>query len=141
MVGLVVTPLSRVRPCAPAGRMFVLMALAFGLLFGALACAAGMAGGVAHGAAPALDAPAAAHPDHAAPNLGPEAQSRPGGHADHSDSTSMAGSHPGMACVVSVDMHFPETSAVSISDSFETPLQAMSAGCSAEVDPPVPRFS
>ena len=53
----------------------------------------------------------------------------------------MGSNHPGMACVVSVDLHLPDWSSAMVSDPYEAPLLAMSTGCPADVDPPVPRFS
>lgn len=150
MTGLVVdrtVPPARSRLSAPSTHKVVLLAVAFGLLFGALACAAGPAGGgVGHGAVePTTLEPDGApmeHADHVAPIAKSGSQSVPlGDHGGHSGSASTAESHPGMACVVSVDLHFPEATAVSISDSSAVPLLGLSAGCPADVDPPVPRFS
>jgi hypothetical protein len=133
------------RLSAPATQLVALVAVAFGLLFGAMACAAGLAGG-GHGAversALELDEMPMAHADHLTTMTESESQPMlPGDHGDHSGSTSTPGSHPGMACVVSVDLHFPEVSSVSISDSSEIPLMGLSTGRPADVDPPVPRFS
>lgn len=136
---------ARSRMSAPAGQLVALVAVALGLLFGAMACAAGLAGG-GHGtverSAVELDEMPMAHADHLTAMAESESQHLPsGGHGDHSGNLSTPGSHPGMACVVSVDLNFPEASSVSISDSFEIPLMGMSVGCPADVDPPVPRFS
>lgn len=149
MAGIVVdrTPrLALSRSSTPFSQWVVLVAVAVGLLFGAIACVAGIAGGGAHSAAqPSIvgfDEPPTAHPGHVDPRAESGPHSTPlGDHSDHSGSTSMAGSHPGMACVVSVDMHFPEPSSIAVSDSHETQPAAMSTGCPADVDPPVPRLS
>ena len=149
MAGLVVDRSvlpTHARPSAPPSQWVVLVAVAFGLLFGALACAAGMAGGVAHRVTQPsvreIDGLSMVHAGHPAPALESESSSTPlGGHGDHSGSPSTAGNHPGMACVVSVDLQTPEASPVSISDAHEIPLMGMSTGCPNDVDPPVPRFS
>lgn len=149
MAGLVVDrtlpPAHPRLPARPSHRV-VLVAVAFGLLFGAVACAAGLAGGAAHSASQPsvleIDGLQMAHAGHLAPTVDAGSQRMPpGGHGDHSGSSSMAGGHPGMACVVSVDLHFPEASPAAVSDSFEVPLVGMRTGCPADVDPPVPRFS
>lgn len=148
MAGLVVDPTAPpARPplAAPLSWCIVLVAVAFGLVFGAMACAADLAGGVAHGAtgSSTIDTHEmpSAHADHPAPTAEPALQPTPAGdHGDHSGGTSTGG-HPGMACVVSVDLHVPEASPVSISDSSEIPPIVMSAGCPDDVDPPVPRSS
>lgn len=134
------------RSCARSATLVVLGAVALGLLFGAVACAAGLSGGLAHGATGVSDS---------------DIDVLPGWHADHSDSmswqepdststgqrgghpenSSTPGSHPGMACVVSVNLAFPEVSSAVISDSSEITLLGLSPGCPADVDPPVPRFS
>lgn len=133
------------RLSAPPAKLLVLVALAFGLLFGAMACAAGLAVGVAHGAAEVSSPDADVmprHADHSDSTGDPESEPMPPvDHGDHSGSSSTPGNHPGMACVVSVDLHFPEATAVAISDSSEITLLGLSAGCPADVDPPVPRFS
>ena len=148
MAGLIVDRTAsptRSRLSAPATQLVALVAVAFGLLFGAMACAAGLAGG-GHGtverSALELDETPKAHADHVDSMAESESQPMPpGDHGDHSGSTSTPVSHPGMACVLSVDLPFPEVSSVSISDSSEIPLMGLSAGCPADVDPPVPRFS
>ncbi len=134
------------RLCALPVKLIVLVAVAFGLLFGAMACAAGLAGGVAHGAAevssPEADVMPGRHADHSDSMREPEAKPMPPeDHGDHSGIASTPGSHPGMACVVSVDLHFPEASSAVISGSSEITLLGLRAGCPADVDPPVPRFS
>lgn len=149
MAGLVVdrtVSTARSQQLAPPSQWVVLVAVAVGLLFGALACADSLAGGVGHGVTerPALEThePPMAHADHVASMAQSEPRpTQPGDHGDHSGSSSMAGSHPGMACVVSVDLHFPEASSVSISDLHDFPQTPMNTGCPADVDPPVPRFS
>jgi zinc transporter ZupT len=137
---------ARSRLSAPPPQWLVLVAVALGLLFGAMTCVAGLAGGVAQGASQPsvleIDGGTMAHAGHLALLAETEAQSTPpGDHGGHSGSTHMASSHPGMACVVSVDLHFPEASSALLSDRHEIPLLAMSSGCPADVDPPVPRFS
>ncbi|MAT06689.1 MAG: hypothetical protein CL424_16760 [Acidimicrobiaceae bacterium] len=146
IVDLTVVP-AHARPSAPPVQWVVLVAVAFGVLFGAVACAAGMAGGIAHGGTtlPSVvedDDLSMAHAGHPAPVMEPESQLTPSGdNGDHSGSASTTGNHPGMACVVSVDLRAPDASFASISDSYEVPLMGMTAGCPADVDPPVPRFS
>jgi hypothetical protein len=146
IVDLTVSP-AHVWRSAPPSQWVVLVAVAFGVLFGAVACAAGMASGVAHSGTTLssvhdADELLMEHPGHLAPVVEPESQPMSaGGHGDHSGSASMTGNHPGMACVVSVDLRAPETSSVTFSDSYEVPLMGMSTGCPADVDPPVPRFS
>lgn len=130
-------------PVRPA-HWVVLVAVAAGLLLGAIVCAAGLVGGAAHGAAHAAvvdgDATPTAHTDHAAHTSGPDS-SHPGGHGEHSGDTSASGSHPGMACVVSVDLQFPNVSSPWDAGSHVSQPPPMTAGCSDDVDPPVPRIS
>lgn len=135
------------RPSAPPAQWVVLVAVAFGVLFGALACAAGMAGGGVHSATTQasvleMDDLSMDHSGH----LAPVAESKspptpPGDHGDHSGGASPQGNHPGMACVVSIDLQAPNAPSASFADSHEIPVPGMNAGCPADVDPPVPRFS
>lgn len=149
MAGRIVDPTvspAHARPSAPPAQWVVLVAVAFGVLFGAMACAAGMAGGAAHSATQPsvleVDELSMDHSGHLAPVVEPESQpTPPREHGDHSGTPPMTGNHPGMACVVSVDLHAPETSSVTISDSYHVPLTGMNTRCPADVDPPVPRFS
>lgn len=133
------------RLSSPPTRWMVLAALAFGLLFGALACVAGLASGVAHGVAhPAgLDVVGlpAEHAAHVAPMIEAAPSASHGDHGDRSEHPSTSGNHPGMACVVSVDLRFPEPTSPSISDSHEVLLLGLRSGHPADVDPPVPRCS
>lgn len=133
------------RLSAPRSQWVVLVAVAFGVLFGALACVAGMAGGVAHGATqPSVvenEHLSMAHAGHLGPEVARESHSPPlGDHGDHSGSAT-TGNHPGMACVMLVDLHTPEASSASNSDAHEILLPEMNTGCPADVDPPVPRCS
>lgn len=148
MAGIVVDrtiPAVRSRLSAPPPRWFVLVAVAVGLLSGAMACVTGLAGGVAHSAPQPsvvrIDGLTTSHAGHPAPLAESASQLAPAGAGDRPAGTSMAGSHPGTACVVSVDLHFPEASSAVVSDPYEIPLLAMNTGCPADVDPPVPRFS
>lgn len=149
MAGLVVDRTdqsARSRSTAPPLQWIVLAAVAVGLLFGAMACVTGLASGGAHSAAQQsileFDDLPTGHAGHVDQRAESGSHSSPlEDHGDHPASTSMAGNHPGMACVVSVDLHFPEPSAMSVSDSHETQPAAMSTGCPADVDPPVPRLS
>lgn len=148
MAGLVVdltAPPAPARKATPPSHWLVLTAVMVGVFFGALACAAGLAGGNAHGTAepsvPEMPVHSPAHAGHVGSTTESESPPIPAGdHGDHPVNTSMTG-HPGMACVVSVDLHVPEASVATVCDSYEAAAVAMWADWPADVDPPVPRFS
>jgi hypothetical protein len=136
------------RPLVHA-RTLALVAVVFGLLWGAMACAAGLAGpgghaahlggaGAAAATSPGLEGPHdhASHLDPAGSASVPGDTPLPGG----LDGSSPA-SHPGMACVVSVDLRFPAASATGHSNPHVTAGSVVPTGCAADVDPPVPRLS
>lgn len=154
MTGLVVEcrgscAMARCRRSKP----IVLVAVVAGLLFGAIACAASLSVGHAHAGPATATNPAASSPSdgHAAHRGGPvqvdadpSARSLPthgAGRAGHSGDVSTTGSHPGMACVVSVDLRFPQPSSASVSESCVTIAAGMTTEWSADVDPPIPRSS
>ncbi len=141
-------------------RTIVLFALTVGVLIGALACAAGMGSGAQHGAhglrpstpfTAETAAAAASPPPHRAHDTdgtetGDWTQSATtaasiSGSDDGRSSADIGQNHPGMACVVPVDIQFPdfmvfgETEACSVSP-IQTPFGSVGAP-----EPPVPRFS
>lgn len=135
---------------APSARRVVLVAVVLGLLFGALACAAGMAGGNAHGAhqpGPVAVAPSAVdeHRAHAVRVDADATATALVAATDHlpdsSSGSSMAEGHPGMACVVPVELRFADPSAATLSDLYEVAAAGISPDCAADVDPPIPKFS
>ena len=148
MAGLVVdlaVPSAPAQRATPRSNWLILTAVVVGVFFGALACAGGLAAGNAHGTAEPSVPPILVHPPAHAGHLGsttrPESPHAPAGdHGDHPASTSMTG-HPGMACVVSVDLDVPEASVATVCDSYEASAAPMWADWPADVDPPVPRFS
>ncbi len=133
-------------------RRAVLVAVLVGVAFGALTCVAGMAGGNGHSAhadarveqhSPAGDS----HADHSAAARVVEAAAASqhaaseGNDGGHRSTTSANQIHPGMACVVSLDLRFPEPTPTSVTDAVDNPVTPERSDCVADVEPPVPRIS
>lgn len=152
--------------CRPAttsqrARTIVLMALASGVLFGAFACAAAMGAGSGHGAHDRRPAHSVgdAHIEAAAPS-----SYRHGEHgaftaiertptqsaaiswstvdaSDDSRSGETGQNHPGTACVVPVDLTFPDVAALGETATCAGPPIDRHSGWVGTPEPPVPRFS
>lgn len=141
----------RARP-GPRLRRAVLAAVLVGVAFGAMTCAAGMAVGNGHntvaGAPVDQHSPAAdAHADHSAVARVVEAgaasqhAASEGNDGDHRSTTSSDQNHPGMACVVSLDLRVPEPTPTSVTDAVDNSVILERSDCVADVEPPVPRIS
>lgn len=141
----------RLRVTAPLSWM-VLAAIVIGLAVGALACAATLAGGSGHlvhaQGQPTLLAPSAeSHDGHVTadtgaagedPLLGPVEL----GNVTRSESAGPGTQgHPGMACVVVVDLDVAELVTPLVADWFDSPRATPPGECVGDLDPPVPRFS
>lgn len=133
-------------------RRVVLAAVVVGVAVGAMACAAGMAAGGGHrahiAAAEADRSPSEdSHAGHSsqAPDAeigaAPERPAAQGNNGTDRSTASQLQSHPGMACVVSVDLRLLEPTLTSVSDIVDVPAAAKRSNCVADLEPPVPRIS
>lgn len=123
-------------------RGMVLAAIVVGVLVGAMACAAGLGGGGHRGAHAAsaeghLDVTVAHHEHRPA---AAHTALDPAWPADGGDGAPAQG-HPGMACVVSVELRFPDPVARSTTGAVTGHAVPSLAECLPELDPPVPRLS
>jgi hypothetical protein len=139
------------RITAPPARI-VLVALVVGLAVGAIACAAALAGGSGHRVhAQGTDSPLVSAPG---PHIGREAAEPGARHGDpligpaaplnHESSEStgiLTESHPGMACVVTIDLDVAEAVTPAMAGRFDIPRPTLPVDCVVDLDPPVPRHS
>jgi len=130
----------------------VLAAVVVGLAVGALACSAALAGGSGHlvHAQASTTHVAPATPSHgvhgtahfAADGAEPLVGSTGDGHDTGPGSAGTGDQgHPGMACVVTVDLDVAEAVTPVVTARFDGQRADPLAECVGEVDPPVPRHS
>lgn len=147
----VATSRSAVRTTTPL-RWVLLVAVFVGVALGAMTCAAGLAYGQGHSGHAAAAAPvgggtdhgaghSVAHPDHPSADVVLDAPAAPVGDASGRSPVAAVQGHPGMACVVAVDLQVADTSVVTMTQPFDSPVPAALADGIADLDPPVPRRS
>lgn len=124
----------------------VLAAVVVGLAVGALACSAALAAGSGH--LVHAQAPIASSDDghgtvhDAAEGAAPLAASVGAGYDTQAGSAGTGGQgHPGMACVVTVELDLAAVATPVVTARFEGSRLAPLPECVGDVDPPVPRFS
>lgn len=128
----------------------VLVAIVLGLVLGAMTCAAGLADGTGHVTHAAVEPAVAAseivrHPaepgshDHGTPAT--PSPTNAGGDASPVLPSAPAEGHPGMACLVPVDLRFLGPTVATTSDVCAPLAPLTIADGIGEVDPPVPRTS
>lgn len=127
-------------------RLVVLASIVVGVLVGAMACAAGLSAGdhgsvhaVATADGPSVDG--AHHPHHAHVPVGAEAAAAAPIPVHGDGVSTVEQSHPGMACVVAVDLRFPDPVVRSSTGTVAHEAVSSPADCPPELDPPVPRSS
>ena len=144
---------SRVAPRVTAPLSWlVLAAVVVGVAFGAMACAAGLAEGSGHRVhaqgQDTLVAPATgSHDGHATAAFGAAGEARSPGSAtagnderSGSAGTSIEG-HPGMGCVMTVDLDLDETVIPVMAGRSDTERAILLVDYVVDLDPPVPRSS
>lgn len=132
----------------------VLAAVVVGVAFGALACAAGLAEGSGHRAhaqgTDTLVAPAmGSHDGHVTAEPGAAGEDSltllwatvPANDTRSGPAGASIEGHPGMACVVTVDLDVDESVTPVVTGWFDTPRATRPVDCIADLDPPVPRSS
>lgn len=142
-----VCSLPRVDPARSSGsslwRTAVLAAIVVGLALGAMTCAAGLADGNGHAMHSATE-PAGhdSHPtERGSREHGSQVMQRSSSAAGDASPTTLAEAHPGMACLIPVDLRF-DGPTVATSSDLCMPLGPVAlASGSGELDPPVPRPS
>lgn len=127
----------------------VLAAVVVGLAVGALACSASLARGSGHlaHAQPGTTAPAReSHHGHVVNDTAPtedpvvERADAPDDSGSGSIGRATEG-HPGMACVVMVDLDVAESAIPLVSTRFDDARATAPGECIGDLDPPVPRSS
>lgn len=142
-------PITTSRPWVHRGSrvgLVVLAAVMIGAVMGALSCVETLSAGGHTTHVTVVDEPrSAGEPAHA-------------GHLDPTDASSAtpvgargtdgapeaesaAFGHSGMACVVGVDLRFPEPFVSMVTDACDAVVLSMPAGHVVDLDPPIPRFS
>ena len=144
---------TRVWPWGTAPSSWVILAaVVVGVAFGAMACAAGLAEGSGHrvhaqardtGVTPATrshDAHVAAEPGAAGEgaHLAPVA---PGNDTRSGPDGGWIDGHPGMACVMTVDLDVDDIVTPVMAGRFDTAREMLPVDCVVDLDPPVPRPS
>jgi hypothetical protein len=152
--GTLPDPAASVRAMAPPAfevrpgrltRSLVLMAVVIGVAAGAMACVAGLASGRGHehGAVAPVASAHAGHSDvgvAAGVGAGVDVDVGVAG-PDDSREASGAADHPGMSCVVEVDLEVADERVAIICDPVDTALVVARTQGSDGPEPPVPRSS
>jgi hypothetical protein len=142
--------ITRSRPWAHLGSRVgpvVLAAVMIGAVMGALSCVETLsAGGHTTHVTVVEETPSAGEPAHAGhlDSTETSAVEKPvDGRGTHGSPEPDSGAfgHSGMACVVGVDLRFPEPFVSVVADACDVIVLSMPAGHAAEPDPPIPRFS
>jgi hypothetical protein len=139
---------SRLRARAVSLAGLVLAAIVIGVGLGAMACAVSLASGghgVTHVEVEAEPLTAASwRTDHSATvvdvafGVSPESEAASG---DDRLPTTLAQNHPGMACVVLVDLRIPDRLVLMASTALPGGPIPAPIDCAADLDPPIPRIS
>lgn len=130
----------------------VLAAVVVGVAIGAMACAAGLAEGFGHrvhaqGTEAIVASVTGSHNGHVAAepgNVGGDpvlGSASPGNEARSGAAGTWVEGHPGMACVVTVELDVDETVTPVMAGRFDTEHAILPVDCVVDLDPPVPRAS
>jgi hypothetical protein len=136
-----VTPVFAVGP-GRLTRTLVLVAVVMGVAAGSVACVAGLASGRGHEHA-AAGPVASAHADHLAVGVDASAEAGVGSAESDADgrAATPAADHPGMSCVVEVDLRVVGEQYATICDRLDAAVVVAHADGTDGPEPPVPRTS